>query len=831
MCDPYSSPMRYFSQRIRLVARRLSRAPLFTSVAIVTLAVGIGANAAIFSVVNGVLLKPLPFDEPDRLVGVWQTAPGLNLPLLNQSPATYLTYREANHVFEDVGLWDTRMVSVTGAGEPERVEALNVSDGLLPILRVQPALGRRFTADDDKPGAPDRVMLASGYWQRKFGADPSVVGKVVTVDGKAHEIIGVLPAGFAFLNANPQVVVPLKINRAEVFVGNFSYQGIARLKPGVTIEQANADVARMIPMVVDRFPMPKGFTKQMYYDLHLGPNLRPLAEDVIGDVGRVLWVLLGTVGIVLLIACANVANLFLVRAEGRQQELAIHAALGAGWRRLALELLSESVTLGLIGGAVGLLLAWAGIRGLAAFAPDGLPRVHDITIDGRVVAFTLGISIVAGLLFGLLPVLKFATPNLANALKQGGRLSSAGKERHRARNALVVAEISLAVVLLVASGLMIRTFQAMRHVNPGYTDPPQLVTFRVSIPASLVADPLQTAHEEEQIAHARERIPGVTSVGATSSITMDGNDDNDPVFVEDFPSPEGKLPALRRYKWVGAHHFETMGQPLVAGRALTWDDAYQHASVVMVSENFAREYWKDPVRAIGRRIRNTPSNPWRTIVGVVADERDDGVARPAPSVIYWPVVLEQFWDTTHFVQRSLAYAVRTTRTKSPTLLKEIQQAVWSVNNSLPVANVRTVEQIAAASMAQTSFALVMLAIAGGVALLVGVVGIYGVIAYLAAQRTREIGIRMALGAGSHDVRTLFLRHGLLLALGGIGIGMAAAAGATRVMATLLFGVSALDPLTYAAVAVALGGTALLASYLPAMRAARIDPAVALRSDI
>jgi predicted permease len=823
--------MRYFAQRIRLVARRLSRAPLFTSVAIVTLAVGIGANAAIFSVVNGVLLKPLPFEDPDRLVGVWQTAPGLNVDLLNQSPATYFTYRDENQVFEDIGLWDNRTVSVTGIGEPERVEALNVTDGLLPILRVQATIGRRFTAADDAPTAPDRVMLAYGYWQRKFGGDPSVVGRLITIEGKPQEIIGVLPASFSFLDRNPQVVLPFKLNRAEVFVGNFSYQGIARLKPGVTLEQANADVARMLPTVVDRFPMPPGFTKQMYVDLHIGPKVRPLSQDVIGDVGRVLWVLLGTVGIVLLIACANVANLFLVRAEGRQQELAIHAALGAGWRRLALELLSESMTLGLIGGAVGLLLAWFGIRGLVAIAPEGLPRVHDITIDGRVMAFTFGVSLLAGLLFGLIPVLKFATPNLANALKQGGRLSSAGKERHRARNTLVVAEIALAVVLLVASGLMVRTFQAMRHVNPGYTNPSEILTFRVAIPASLVPDPQQTAHMEEQIAHALERVPGVTSVGATSSITMDGYDDNDPIFVEDVPSPEGKLPPLRRYKWVGANHFQTMGRPIVAGRAITWTDAYNEAPVVMVSENFAREYWKEPARAVGRRIRNTPSNPWRTIVGVVADERDDGVARPAPMVIYWPVVISHFWDNEHQVQRSMAYAVRTARTNSPTLVKELQQAVWSVNSSLPLASIRTVDEIAAASMAQTSFALVMLAIAAGVALLLGIVGIYGVIAYLAAQRTREIGIRIALGAGSRDVSGLFLRHGLALAAIGIAIGMAAAAGATRVMTALLFGVSALDPLTYVAVAVALGGTALLASYLPAVRATRIDPAVALRTEL
>jgi len=321
--------------RVTRVVRRLLRAPLFASVAVLTLALGIGANTAIFSVVRGVLLKPLPFDDPDTLVGVWHTAPGLGVPLLNQAPAFYLTYREEGRTFEDIGLWDTTAVAVTGAGEPERVSALVVTDGTLNVMRVQPVIGRRFNADDDSPRTPERVLLAHGYWERKFGSDPSVIGRQVTVDGTPREIIGVLPAGFKFLNADPQLVLPFRLNRAEVFVGNFSFQSVARLKPGATIAQANADIARMIPLVAQRFPMPPGFTRQMFDEVRLGPNVRPLALDVIGESARLLWVLLGTVGIVLLIACANVANLFLVRAEGRQQELAIHAALGAGSRRIA----------------------------------------------------------------------------------------------------------------------------------------------------------------------------------------------------------------------------------------------------------------------------------------------------------------------------------------------------------------------------------------------------------------------------------------------------------------------------------------------------------------
>ncbi len=810
------------------VARRLLRAPTFTVVAIFTLAVGIGANVAIFSVVRGVLLKPLPFADPESLVGVWHTAPGLGFPVINQAPSTYLTYREEGRVFEDIGLWDGTAVSVTGVGEPERVQALLVTDGTLGLLRIEPLIGRRFTGDDDSPRTPERAMLSQAYWQRKFGSDPAIVGKQVIVDGRPREIIGVLPASFRFLNQNPQLLLPFRFNRAELFVGNFSYQGIARLKPGVTLQQANADVARLIPMVPDRFPMPGGFTRQMFDDVKLGPNVRPLSMDVIGDVGPVLWVLLGTVALVLLIACANVANLFLVRAEARQQELAIHAALGAGSRRIAWELLSESLTLGLAGGAVGLGLAYVGVRTLVANAPDGLPRVSEIGIDPWVLAFTLAVSLLAGLLFGVIPVLKFARPNLASALKEGGRLSSAGRERHRVRNALVVAEVALAVVLLVGSGLMIRTFQAMRHVDPGFRQPEQVLTLRISIPSSLVPDPDATARTHEQIVRKIEQIPGVSSVGVSNSITMDGFDSNDPIFVEDFPSPAGKIPPLRRFKWTTENYFKTMGNAIVAGRDLTWNDSYSKMPVVLVSENFAREFWKEPSAALGRRIRQTPENPWRTIVGVVGNERDEGVVKPAPTIIYWPLVMENFWDSKIFVQRNLAYAIRTERIGSPTLLREIQQAVWSVNANLPVATVRTLDQIRAGSMAQTSFALVMLGIAGAVALVLGVVGIYGVIAYVAAQRTKEIGIRIALGAASRDVSSLFVRHGIVLASIGIVCGMIAAAGLTRAMSTMLFGVSPLDPMTYIAVALALGGTAVLASYLPARRAARVDPAVALR---
>lgn len=816
--------------RASRIGRRLLRAPLFSAVAVLTLAVGIGANAAIFSVVNGVLLKPLPFQDPERLVAVWHTAPAINIPVLNQGPTNYFVYRDESRTFEDFALWDGASVSITGTGEPERVQALRVTDGAFGILGIAPALGRTFTREDDTPGAPDRVMLTHGYWQRKFGGDTTAVGRTLTIEGMPYEVIGVLPDGFRFLDRNPQVYMPFRFNRSEVHVGNFSYQGIARLKPGVTIEQANADVARMLPLTVERFPLPPGFSRQMFDDARIGPLVRPLAQDVTGDIGTMLWLLLGTVGMVLLIACANVANLFLVRAEGRQQELAIHAALGASSTRIAWELLSESLALAAVGGAVGLGLAYACIQALAAIAPDGLPRIEEIAIDPIVLAFTAVISVVAGLLFGLLPVLKFVRPQLAGALKEGGRASSAGKARHRARNTLVVVEIALAVVLLVASGLMIRTFQAIQQVDPGFTRPEEVLTMRISIPNSVAADPVQVARMHEQIAGRVAQLPGVRSVGVSSSITMDGFDSNDPIFVEDFPTPEGRIPKIRRFKWAGPNYFGTMGNTLVAGRELDWNDAYTKANVAVISEGMAREFWKEPALAVGRRIRSAPTSPWRTIVGVVGDERDDGATRAAPTIVYWPVVVEGLWTAGVNVQRNLGYAIRSERSGSPTLLKEVQQAVWSINPNLPVANVQTLDEIQADTVAQTSFALVMLSLAAGVALLLGVVGIYGVISYIAAQRTREIGIRMALGAAQRDVSRLFLRHGLVLSGIGIAIGAAAAAGLTRLMASMLFGVNPLDWVTYVAVAVGLGATALLASYLPAARAARLDPSVALRAE-
>jgi putative ABC transport system permease protein len=519
-----------------------------------------------------------------------------------------------------------------------------------------------------------------------------------------------------------------------------------------------------------------------------------------------------------------------VRAEARQQELAVRLALGAGLRRVAGELLSESVILGVAGGLGGLALAYGGIQLLLALEPSRLPRLTEITLDPIVLAFTMALSVAAGLLFGIAPIAKYARPQLASALKENGRGTSDGRERHRTRNVLVVAQVALALVLLVSSGLMIRTFAAMREVSPGFTAPEEIFTMRITIPSALIENAGQVARMHEEIVRKVEAVPGVTSVGVSSSITMDGNDSNDPIFAEGIDMPEGRMPPLRRFKWISENYFRTMGNPIVAGRDITWDDVHNRRPVTIISQNLAEEFFGSARAAIGRRIRQSPSNPWREVVGVVGNEHDDGVTAAATPMAYWPMLLENFWTEKEFVMRSLAYAVQSERLRDPGFMRDVQQAVWSVNPNLPLADVETVQEIYDRSMAQTTFMLVILGIASGVTLLLGIVGIYGVVAYVVAQRRREIGIRIALGAAAGEVQRLFVRHGLVITAIGLVTGALAAAALSRFLGALLFNVSPLDPLTYGGGVVALGIVALLATWLPARRATRVDPAITLRGE-
>ena len=480
--------MNEFSSQLRQIVRRLWRAPVFTAITLITLAAGVGANIAVFSVVEGVLLKPLPYPHPESLVGIWHTAPGLNLDDVNMAPSNYFIYREQNQTFQDIGIYQGDSVSVTGHGNPEQVQALDVTDGVLPVLGLPPILGRWFNRTDDSPSGPDTVMLSYDYWQSRFGSEPSIVGQSIRIDGKARQVIGVMPKQFRFLDwEQPSLFLPLRLDRSKVTLGEFSYEGVGRLRPGITMQQANTDVARMWPIVMQSFPTPPGFSLDLFKKARLGPNVRPLSIDVIGDVGKLLWVLMGSIGVVLLIACANVANLLLVRAEGRHHELAVCSALGASPWRIAKQFLLESAVLGVMGSALGLVLAWGALRLLVALGPAGLPRVHDIGIDLNVLVFTLGVALFCSLLFGSIPALRYAGTRVGTGLRES-RTTSQGRARHRTRNTLVVIQVSLAFVLLICSGLMIRTFRALIHVDAGYDTAAKIQTVRLGIPEADVPE-------------------------------------------------------------------------------------------------------------------------------------------------------------------------------------------------------------------------------------------------------------------------------------------------------------------------------------------------------
>jgi predicted permease len=700
----------------------------------------------------------------------------------------------------------------------------------LPILGVPPLHGRWFVAEDDVHGAADTAILTYGYWQRKFNSNPDVIGDSLLVDGRPREIIGVMPGSFHFLDRSPSLILPMQLNRDEIFVGQFSYRGVARLKLGASIEQANTDVARMLPMTYERFPLAPGISMEMFEQAKIGPNIRPLKQDLVGDIGSVLWVLMAAVCLVLFIACANVANLLLVRAEGRSHELAVRSALGAGRAALARELLTDTVTLSLLGGILGIGVAYGAIRFLRYLDPANLPRLDEISIDPAALGFALAVSLVGGFFLGLIPVLQYGRPRPAATLRGGVRGSSQGRERHRAQRSLVVLQVAMTFVLLIGSGLMIRTFRAMQDVEPGFTEPEHILTLRLTIPDALVESPESVARLHYDLAQSISAVPGVTAVGLTNSITMDGNNNNDPIFVEDQPSPGGDLPPLRRYKHVSPGVFAAMGNPILAGRDFSWTDILEAREVVLVSESFAREYWDRPEAALGKRVRENMTAAWREIVGVVGDERDDGIAKPVAKIVYWPLFIKNYWGFPFNVSRSLVYAVRSGRTGTEGFLEEVQRAVWAVSPSLPVANVRTAAEVYNRALARTSFTLVMLAIAGTMALLLGVVGIYGVISFSISQRTREIGIRMALGAQQQTVRGMFLQQGLWLVGMGIVAGLAAAVPLARLMSALLFGVSSLDPATYGAVSFLLISAALLATYLPTLKATRVEPVEALRTD-
>lgn len=816
-------------RELRFTARRLRKAPGFSAVVLLTLAIGIGANTAIFGVVKSVLLDPLPFEDADQLVGIWNAAPGMGEDQLPQSLAFNAVYEDDAGVFQDVGVWTMSRASVLGTEGPEELLDMLVTQGVFPALRVQPVLGRGFTFEDTQTTSPFTVILSHRYWEERYDADPGVLGKALTVGGTPREIIGVMPPNFRFMDRDPAFYRPLRYDKATLTVSNFTFNSVGRLVDGISREEALPELARLIPLGPERYP--GDMTMEILQQVEGRPVLHSLRDDLVGNVGRILWVVLGGVAIILMVAATNVANLLLVRAEAKERSTAVQAALGSPRSRLVGQFLAESLVLAVLGGGLGIGLAHLGLDLLKSMGPGDLPRLHEVGLEGGVVAFGLGISVLTGIVLGLLPLPRLWRTNLVGALKEGGRASTGGRARIKSRNILVVSQLALALVLLVGSGLMIRSFLSLSRVNPGFSHPEEVLTFRLSLGSREVPDLEDVPGAHERMARRLAEISGVTSVGLSSSIAMDGRGGFDPIFFEDFPLSEGQSPRIRRFKWVGGAYAETMGNPVLAGRPITWEDIHSRARVVMITENMAREVWGEPARAVGRRLA-TGFEPgdWREIIGVVGDVRDDGIERGPVDIVYWPMVIEGFWDNPLFVTRELGYAVRSPRVGTPGFLAEIREAVWGSYPSRPLGAVITMAELQRDSMARTSFTLVMLGIAAAVALLLGSIGIYGVISYTVGQRSQELGLRIAMGADAESVVGMVLRQGIALALIGIAVGIGAAIGVTRLMAALLHGVSPVDPLTYSVVALTLVGVALLASYLPARRAASMDPMVALRAE-
>ena len=821
---------------LKHVCRRLRRSPGFAITVVLTLAIGIGANTAVFSVLNSVLLRPLPYPEPQQLVSLHINAPGAPglaefRNELRLSASMYFTFATHNRVFQSMGVWGPGTASITGIAQPEQVNTAQISGGVLEALNVPAFHGQWLTAADQDSHGLGRVMLSYGYWQRRFGGDPGVVGRTISVNSQSRVIAGVMPRGFKVVNYDFDLLVPLALDPVKEQLAGFAYRGIARLRPGVSISQANADLASLLNVWMDSWSNGPGSDPHWYLRWKITPALQPLKEAVVGSIQTMLWVVMGTIGMVMLIACTNVANLLVVRADARQQELAVCSALGAGRWRIARELLLESVTLGLLGGAAGVAVAYAGLRLLTAIGPEELPRLSEISLDGWSVAFTLILSVLSGLLFGAIPVLRYTASRERLTLAGATRTASVSRERQRGRNTLVAAQVAMALVLLIGAVLMIRTFLAMRDVDPGFSDPASLQVMRLSIPETLVGDSTTVVRLQNSILDKMAAIPGVSSAGFAASVPMSGTEPSwDEILIEG-KNYAGDNPPMRLYNYVSPGYFHTAGTRLVAGRDFTWAEIYGVRPIGIVSEGLARELFGSPRAALGKRFREFPGMPWHEVVGVVQDVRENGVDQVSPATVYWPSLMGdpaapnklEAWRTVYF-------ALRSSRAGTQAFINEMQQAVWSVNANLPVADVSTMQEIYHESMARTSFTLVMLAIAGTMALALGILGIYGVISYAVSQRTREIGIRMALGAKKSELVWMFVRSALVLTGIGSAIGLGAAAALMRLMRTLLFGISPLDPVTFIAVPLALAAAAALASYLPARRTTAVDPVEALRAE-
>jgi predicted permease len=802
--------------------RMLLKQPRFTAVAVLSLAIGIGANTAIFSVTNALLLRPLPYKDADNLVILWNRSPGLGVEQDWFSPGQYLDIKAENQVFENVATTIDSSFNLNGNGTPERIEGARVSSSLFTVLGAQPLAGRVFTEEEDEQGKPTVAVLSHSFWQRYFGGQPDVVGKTLSINGSPVQIVGIMPRDF-MLNKEVMPTVN-KISNAEILLSlpmgwgkrttrtNEDYNIFGRLRPGTTVAQAQADVDRIVGRMKeqypDNYPPSSGFMISVV----------PLLQQVVGDVRRPLLILLGAVGFVLLIACANVANLQLARAAVRQREIAIRAAVGAARMRLIRQLLTESVLLSLIGGVLGLLLAIGGLRLLLKLGPDTLPRLGEIGVDARVLGFTFAVSFVTGIIFGIFPALRASRVDLNGVLKDTGRsYSSTGQ--HRLRNLFVVSEIALSLMLLIGAGLLVRSYGQIQNASPGF-NPKNVLSFRLSLPNSKYKGPAVITFYK-QLLDRIKALPGVESAGTSYSLPMSsvalawG-----PITIEGYVPKNSADFIMSNERFVSPGYFSALGVPLVKGRLFDERDVKDAQQTVIVNENLANRFWpnQDP---IGKRLERGDTEPWRTVVGVVRDTKEFSADKEPPISIYHPH--EQFPIGTMFL------VVRSTNDASG-LSAEITKQIRAIDPDLPPFEFKTMDQRLSESLTRRRFSTFLLGVFSLIALVLAAIGIYGVMAYSVTQRTQEFGIRMALGAQPGKIMLMVVRHSLLLAICGVILGLAGALALTRVMSSLLFGVSTTDTLTFATPPLVLGATALLAGYFPARRASRVDPTIALRSE-
>jgi len=818
--------MRFIPAPVLSLVRELRHSPGFLLVAVITLGIGIGANAAIFSVVDAVLIRPLPYPEAERLVAVWGTAPGLKIDKLAMSDGTYVLFRKENRVLAEMGIYVESAVTLTGTSTPERVGVARMTASAFSVLRVPPSRGRTLQEGDEKPGAAQVAVLSDGLWRRRFGGDPAAVGKTLRVDGVERQIVGVMPAGFRFPAPDDELWIPITIDPARLRSTNFNYTAIGRLRPGITPENA----ARNLSALVWRIPEvygEKDLSRGMIESAHLGVAVPPLRDEVVGAVARVLWVLLGSVGCILLIACANVGNLFLVRAERRQRELAVRTALGATQGDVARLFLGESLGLSLLGGLLGLALAWASVRLLVSVRPPGIPRLEEVGVSGRVLFFSLALSLLAGLLCGAFVALRTRVSALVPALKEGGSGGMAGRARHRARSALIVAEVALALMLLVGSGLMVKSFERLRSVDPGF-DPHGVLTLRLDLPPAEYRDTPATLGFIQRLLEQVRALPGVAAAGTTFPLPLTGSTPSSGYWIEDFPPGGDQVWPQLGTRFVSPGYFAAMHIPVIEGRVFDHLDPARRTTDVVVNRALAERYWPN-ASALGKRLSlDRPGEGiWYTIVGVVGDVHDAGLeSRPTPSV-YYPMVRS---SSEEWAPRGISLVVRGADGDPAAFVAPLRAIVRSLDPNLPLAQVRPLREVVERSIARTSFTMLLLVVAAAVALVLGSVGIYSVIAYVVSQRTREIGVRMALGATRRDISRMVLGEGLAITFLGIAVGLAGAFALTRLMLALLYGVSPTDPATFVAVPALLAGVALLATWVPARRASRVEPLVAIRCE-